>query len=321
MNRSFTIFELVETIEDIPIKIPFKMILTKRHIKNKTYKKILKKTPLKKSIINIMGIEGYRVQLPITTDIIKEKDANYIKTIINSSVNDMINEESILFIFPDELIGFVQELEIPIVDGKLIPFLLLDQVIEKCCNVYPKKMKDIHFVLIDGQDTLTNYCIDLIYSKINYLTIITDRASYYNEITEEIFQETGLIVEIIESPLLQKIESDIIINCDNSQNKAFYFFNKNAFLIDFITQKESIRNILIKRKDLRVIDDLSYVVNNESIDSKLLQAIIFSQNRALRSWMLYGYKSHMLDRINRLFSQYNVKISGLYQYGRKIEFN
>ncbi|TCT14671.1 hypothetical protein EDC18_105153 [Natranaerovirga pectinivora] len=320
MAKGFAAFKLANTLDDIKIKIPFGKLLSDSYIEKTKLKKILLKVPIEISEINIAGIEGYEVQIPITASILKEKDENYIRTIIDDSINQMIDEECHSFVFPEEIMPYVEDKEIVISNGKGLQFLLLDKVIEKCINLSEKKLKELNFVIIDGQDSLSDFCIDYLYDKVNYLTIVTKRPVYFEETKEFIFEETGLAVEVLEDPLNNYIESDIVINCRKEKNKAFYFYNKKAFLIDFVSDKSEIKNVLLKRKDLQVVDDISLKINKIEYDTKLLQAAIFSQNRIFRSWLMYGYKKDMIDRIEKVLSQFNLEVKDLYQYGKKIIF-
>lgn len=319
MKKSFAVFELSDTLEEIPIKVHFKKILPDHYVEKTYYKKLLIQVPLVIHPFSVLGIEGHKVKLPLTSSIIKEKDENYIKTVLIKSINKMVDEEETnMFVFPLELDRYLSDVEVLTADGKQLAFLTLNQIVEQCIKRSPKDPKDIHYVIIDGEDNLAKFCSDFLYEKINYLTILTKRPSYFEDYIDEIYNDTGLAIELIQEPLLEDLNSDIIINCSKEKNKAFYFFNKKAFYIDFLSKREEVRNILLKRKDLQVVDNVSYTVDNQEVDAKILEAAIFSQHRILRSWLFYGYKDDMLTSILRNISHYPIELHHLYQYGRRM---
>lgn len=304
MQKKFTCFNFAESLNDIP----FSMFLKKYRKINSIKKVLLKKVPLKLSIIKMFDVEGFIVQLPLTYDIFYDKDEYFIKNILKESTNLMQDENSIIFIYPHELLPYVVDFNVLVTDNKAIPFFFMNQIIEKCIRYTKKPQKDLHFVIIDGADTLSQYCIDLIYKNINYLTIVTNRREYFEDKINEIFKETGLIVELVTESLQKRLESDIIINCSKENNKNFYYFNKQSIIIDFISSSQQIRNIMIKRKDIIVIDSISLKINGELIDTVLAQAAILTDNRILRRWVFHGYSNDMLDKILQAINHYDFSI-------------
>ncbi|TCK90579.1 hypothetical protein EDC19_2348 [Natranaerovirga hydrolytica] len=318
MEKSFAVLKLTDKFEEIPIKIPFEKILSKDYVYRKKLDKIYSRIPIIKECIEILGVQGYQVQLPLTKDIIKEKGVNYTKRIVDETLDDLTTCGCNAFIMPDEIIEIGREKEVLLSNGKALSFLLMEEIVEKILEVKNLTYKDTKFVLVDGNESVTDYCLDILYDKINYLSIITPRPEYFNEKSEKILEETGLILSILEEPIIDTLESDIVINCSNSQSKAFYFFNKKTVLVDFISEKKHIKNILLKRKDIRLIDEVGVSIHDERYKMDVLQGVVFSQNRVLRSWSVYGYNNEMFDRIKRSLNQYNIQINDLYEYGHKI---
>ena len=312
MGKKFAWFKLVDSLDDIPLKIMFKKYRQESYLK----KKIIKELPLDIEPIQVFDTNGLIVKLPITESIINEKDEEYINTVVEKSTTTMIEEDCITFIYPEPIKQYAKDLNVYYNDKNLVPIFVIEQIIDRCIKKSSSPLKELHFVLIDGENSLIEYCLELIYRKINYLTIVTDRPEYFYSISTEIFESTGLIIEYCTFPLTNTITSDIVINCSFETNKIFYYLNKNAFYIDVLTNKENMRNILLKRNDLRVIDNASIKMNKELINWELCQAAIIANNRSIRRWISSGYKNIEVNNFIKISSQNSLELERLYQYGR-----
>lgn len=56
--------------------------------------------------------------------------------------------------------------------------------------------KQVSMVLIDGNDSRTDYFLYEFLEELNYLTIVTDRQKYFESLQERAFQELGLLIDL-----------------------------------------------------------------------------------------------------------------------------
>lgn len=56
--------------------------------------------------------------------------------------------------------------------------------------------KQVSMVLIDGRDSRTDYFLYEFLEELNYLTIVTERKSYFESLQERAFQELGLLIDL-----------------------------------------------------------------------------------------------------------------------------
>lgn len=56
--------------------------------------------------------------------------------------------------------------------------------------------KQVSMVLIDGDDSRTDYFLYEFLEELNYLTIVTERQKYFESLQERAFQELGLLIDL-----------------------------------------------------------------------------------------------------------------------------
>ncbi len=57
--------------------------------------------------------------------------------------------------------------------------------------------KQVSMVLIDGEDSRTDYFLYEFLEELNYLTIVTERRKYFEGFQERAFQELGLLIDLL----------------------------------------------------------------------------------------------------------------------------
>ncbi|MCT4543378.1 MAG: hypothetical protein N4A63_07535 [Vallitalea sp.] len=312
MFKKYAIIRANKELEDISFRNPFI-----RYFPNKMIRKyIMKKFPLDISEVKYLDNVGLDIKLPIIEKEIE--DEWYIRKIIQLFNSRMLIYNINTIIVSKELGNFKHEFESLIADEKAIQFLYIDKVIEKITNCINKELKDMNFVIIDGDNSKTRYIIDQIYHGINSLTIVTSKPQIFEDRVEEIFNETGLAIAITNNSINQDISSDIVINCNKEQDKIFYCFEEDSYIIDFISSDDKIKNIIIKRSDINIVTGIDMYVDNRLISKELFHGILLNENRLLRSMYLYGYKTNMCDRLNKIKSKYHLTIGKIYQRSQQL---
>ncbi|MCT4599161.1 MAG: hypothetical protein N4A50_14935 [Vallitalea sp.] len=312
MYKNYAIISCSEDMQQIKFTNPLIKYYPNKYI----MKYILKKLPLNVSEVDYLDNKGLEIKLPILPSIFNEEE--YIKAIIEEFNDKLLIYNINVIILSKELQNYRNDFKCLIADEKHVQFLYINKVIEQVINLIHKELKDMNFVIIDGDNSKTRYIIDNIYKDINSLTVITSHPESYEEIVEEIYDDTGLAVQITNYNVNQNISSDIIINCNQDNDKVFYCFSEGSYIIDFVSDENKIRNIMIKRSDINIVTNIDMYVNNHLISKDLFHGVLLNENRIIRSIYLYGYRDTMFDRLNTIKNKYNITIGKMYQRGEEI---
>lgn len=312
MYKKYAVVGCNTELRDIHLRNPFIKLFPQKVLRNY----IINKFPLDIDKMEYLDNEGLDIKLPIIESEIN--DYEYIRYIIEEFNNRLSFYDINTLIISKELNNYRQDFKSIIADEKAVSFLYIDKVIQKIINLKNKELKNMNFVILDGDNSKARFIIDYIYEKINSLTIVTEKPEIFEEQIDEIYEETGLAIGITNYNVNQKIVSDIIINCNSKKDKIFYSFDEGSYIIDFISDEDKIRNILIKREDINIITNVDIYINDHLINKELFHGILLNENRQLRSMFLYGYKTTMFDKISKLKEKYDVRIGNLYQRDKEL---
>ena len=84
-----------------------------------------------------------------------------------------------------------------------LPYLFMREHFDYLRRYGEIPRKQIRMVLIDDMDERTDYFLYEFLEELNYLTIITERKEYFERLQEKVFQELGLLVDLV-SPWEEK---------------------------------------------------------------------------------------------------------------------
>lgn len=312
MYKKFAVLRCAGDIHDLPLSNPLMRYMPKKIRRGH----ILKRLPVSATNIQHLNHTGLDITLPIMEEDLLNSD--YVKEVINEW-----NQKAMLYnvnatILSKELRPFSEDFNGLIANKTNVQFLYMNTVIEKIIERSHKELKDMNFVLIDGDNSRTTYIMNQIYDHINNLTLITSQPDQFEDSIEAIYEETGLAVWVTNYNINQKIPGDIIINCSRDQNKVFYCFDEGSYMIDFISNDDKIKNILIKRSDIRIITEVDMYIEDHPMNKELFHGILLNENRILRSMYMYGYRSTMFEKVQQILGKYQVEIGKMYQRGETI---
>lgn len=307
----FAYLKCAERKEDIFIKSKFLKLLP-QYFKNKY---IIKTNPFIINKIEYLDVEGFEIILPL----IKEELVGPKSQIIIKDTLFKLEEMGVITALTDIELSQTES-KIIFMNGKsLIEFFIFFSI-KKVLKFTGKDIKYIEIIIIDnGDDNSTYNMIDAIYEEINYLSIFTNRPEYFEEYSEKIFCDTGLNLQIIEQNKSALREADIIINLSSSNEFNFdYFYKRGSIYIELSNNKEKTLEILRKRQDINIIDDIVISCDNKSIKNSLLEALLFIKSEFFRNFINCNEYPENKIIVNDIFKSYNLNIVGFCQYGNFI---
>lgn len=299
MPNKFAYVDCFEKEKDIPLPA-----WTKWFGQNFRRKCILKYFPNSLDEIEYAGVEGYHIRLPIVKPIF-EQDEEFVKSIIEILNGHLVNYNIVSLILDASLKPFKNDFKEIVAQGNVLGIIFMVYILEQLHLSKPKKA--IKYVIIDGPSSNTEYLLDTITTNMNALTIVTNEAERYEERLEQIIEETGLAVNIQEKKIGQKIYGDLIIHANPLEEKLYYEYESGAWVIDFLSDFDAIRNMKAKRNDLHFVFDFMIKMESASLHKDQLMAVLMTNNRYIRMAYLHGYKDSMKDKFRKFLEDYPFK--------------
>lgn len=302
MSKKYAYVDCFEEMKDVPLKNPLI-----KYLGDKTLKKyLLNKFPNTIEDVTYAGVPGNYIRIPLIKTLINE-DQEYIKEVIHA-FNDLLENEDVNVLILDEsLMPYRQEFRAIVSNSTSLGLFFIKSILDETKIMLRKKEKDIRYILVDGPSTDSEYVLDHISEEVNTLTLVTDQPKRYEEKLQQIYEDSGLAVQVKNKSLRQKLEGEIIINCSRSYEKLFYCYDENALLIDFLSQEDILYKTKIKRKDLKIINrfDVSYL--EQKWRPEVILGILLSEDRLMRNIYMGGYRYNLKEKIDKVVDRYPLK--------------
>lgn len=305
----FAHIKCANKLEDIYINSKIIKILPK-YFKDKY---IIKTNPFILNEIQYLNTGGYEIVLPFIKE---EIDSFKAITIFNDTLAKLENLNVTVASTDIKIQDFNSK--ILFMEGKNILAFFINQAIKKALKFLERDLKYTEVLIIDDKNNDNTYnIIDAIYSELNYLTIFTERADYFTEYAKKIYADTGLNLQILEQNKSAIKDADLIINLSSNINLD-YFYKRGAIYFDLCGNSEKTIEILRKREDLNIIDDLIMSYNNSSIDNSLLETILYTKYEYFENFVVSKQYPENKNLISNIIKSNNLNIIAFSQHGNII---
>lgn len=239
--------------------------------KKETYRMYIFKRKMRKyrsgKPLKILDKTGKRIILPYTLEELDAMDKAKLKSYMDSIMEE---EQVETLVAEEKLKKYISEKNL--VDGKFLKFLYLKEILENVIRRHSISKKRMKVIVIDSKEIQTEYLLDQIKEDLNYLTLVTHRPEYFKTYIENVYEESGLLISLINKPLASAIEGNIIINLDKEEDKNYRYFEEKGIYIDLseISPKKSY--IIAKRIDITYYNHIIIWIKGEVVDNFLAQA-------------------------------------------------
>lgn len=303
----FAHIKCIDKVENIYIKSKLIRILPK-YFKDKY---IIKTNPFILNEIQYLNTGGYEIVLPFIKE---EIDSFKAITIFNDTLSKLEDLRVTVASTDIKIQDFNSK--ILFMEGKNILAFFMLQAIKKALKFLERDLKYTEVLIIDDKNSDNTYnIIDAIYSELNYLTVFTERADYFTEYAKKIYADTGLNLQILEQNKSAIKDADLIINLSSNINLD-YFYKRGAIYFDLCNNSEKTVEILRKREDLNIIDDLIMSYNNSSIDNSLLETVLYIKYEYFKDFVVS--KQYNKSLISNIIKSNNLNIIAFSQNGNII---
>lgn len=309
--EKFAYLKCAQNNRDIHIKSRFIRFMPK-YFRDKY---IVKNNPIFVEDIEILNVLGYNITVPIFETEIESLKANTVldNTLKNLEFMDVISISSDIPID-------CSKSKIVYMDGKNILQFFLLYSLQKAIKFTDKNIKYAEILIIDGDDEYKTYnTIKSIYDSINYLTLFTYRPEFFKSFAEKIYSDTGLNLQIVEQNKSAIKDADIIINLSADIKVNFdYFYKKGAIYFELSDNIQKELELLRKREDINVIDNISFSCNGKYVENSILESILYVSTICFKDFIDKNLYPENKIEISKFIKSVNLNITGFYQYGNII---
>lgn len=261
------------------------------------WKYLFRRFPYESHQIDVLGRKGMVIELPFTKKQLEEKNSKVLSDIlyrlqIETGSSYLAVERSLEKIFSFEWIC----------DGKNLALYMAEKIIDEIGNWEKIPKKNMHIVILAGDDIYTGFLLKKLGAIYNYITLVAEDEGVYNEYLQMLYAEHGLVVSFLEK---QSVKmgwivplGDVYIDLTGKDNSFCKVFPKDAKILDLLCEKD-IRYYQGKREDIKVYNGFSFGKEKE-IPGGLIQAALGQES----SWLMKG----SLDDYEKLIEALDLKV-------------
>ena len=261
---------------------------------------------------NIVKLQGNRIILPIKEKYkskekkIKTEQELYKKT---KKIIDKANSKKVILSKKVQnlktYVNNIQSLELDIVNGKWLFFMVIPEVLEYI--IQKEKIKkqdtDIHILINDVNDN-TIKLIKIVSKTYKNVYIITKHIEKFKRIEEQILEENGTIIMIMNNKKKSLAKAKIIVNIDFPQELINqYIIYEQAIIVDcygnITINKKRFNGLIIQNYDIDIKDKNKYYLENEKYFTKELYEAEF-------------YKKQPYENVREKIQKDGINISKLF---------
>lgn len=277
-----------------------------KYRKKAYYRRLLEKVPCKEERITLIGKNGLRLELPFDQVELQELPKEYVETYIHKILEQYGIE------------GCYLCRELSFLNGRfdmekrwLLQYLMFPEGIKMFLNEVGIPNKDARFVVIDAGNRKVETILQVILEYANYLTIVTARVDYFKNAVDVVYEETGLMIDVVSLYTQKNIYGNVVINLDKDCYRLYSNFEENAYVVDLHFTDQKLEYLTNRRNDLTILYDYDISVDSQSYNKELLAEIMVRDNWKVSRFVKRNECSLTASEIEFMVKDYNMQIEGL----------
>ena len=248
------------------------------------------------------GEKGDIMMLPFTKEEFDQLEEEYKVSYIEKIIKE--NQIQNLYM-PVHLQKYIKKEDKKILKEyhTILMYMMLPQILELTLYKNGIDRKDLRLTIIDSGDYKVDYVLNRLINDLNHLKIFTDRPEYFSEFVDTIYDDTGLMIDLVSS--LSEIENDHCIIIDLSKSHFRYSSN---IVIDMESNLLKRQYQSAKNKNATIIYDINLRSLNQRIDNELLGFYLLKNHSYMEDFLNGGNNETTTIHLQRIVKKLELKV-------------
>ncbi len=303
----FAYIDFIESMDEINFK--YNIIKKTTNFLLKQYLKLSNEFFSEEILIN--NLKGLSVKIPIIKSEL-DNDRNYTEYMIIKTLEQLKNFDiDIIKVYDKYNFNYEDYFRVSLGNNTFKFFIF--KIIEEGLKIIKKDLKFAEVLIISDNPKEEKLIFDLIYPNINNLYILgnKDFLDEYEILSQNIFEDCGLNVEIIndENNLIKS--ADIIINIKNYNEKLIYRFKKGSIFIDCSFNIVNAEELALKRQDMLVVNNLKLIYNKNILSIQDFEIFLYCTNKEYKNFIDESITNNNTSNILKLSKNIDAEIDEL----------
>ena len=263
----------------------------------------IKRLNFKADEITLIGKKGLRITIPFPEDEVKEIPEDYLDNYIRRILD--------LYDIP----GCYLSRELSFLNSRfdmnkkwIFEYLFFKEGITLFLDKCGIPKKSARFVVIDSGNKKVETILQTILEYTNYLTIVTNRVEHFRNAVEVVYEETGLMMEVVSTYTQKNIMGNVVINLDRDCYRIYSNFEEDAYVIDLEFTDKKLEYLANRRKDLTILYDYDFLIDGQELEKELAAEILVRDNWKLSRFVKRTEMSLTASELQSIVNYYKLQI-------------
>lgn len=263
----------------------------------------IKRLNFKADEITLIGKKGLRITIPFPEDEVKEIPEDYLDNYIRRILD--------LYDIP----GCYLSRELSFLNRRfdmnkkwIFEYLFFKEGITLFLDKCGIQKKSARFVVIDSGNKKVETILQIILEYTNYLTIVTNRVEHFRNAVEVVYEETGLMMEVVSTYTQKNIMGNVVINLDRDCYRIYSNFEEDAYVIDLEFTDKKLEYLANRRKDLTILYDYDFLIDGQELEKELTAEILVRDNWKLSRFVKRTEMSLTASELQSIVNYYKLQI-------------
>lgn len=235
--------------------------------------------------MEINGVQGLEIMIPYPKDFLDSLEEKRKQQFWHKIEKQILSKDITHVVFPQAITYNPFTLLTPI-RGEMVKTLLCGKVLDYLSHrhLLLKPLESIEVGIIEGDIAKTTEVICLLADKVNHITLFSDMPLAYEKLVSELYADTGLSLQVVNTNSSVIETMDIIYSLD-TKRENIEVMKKGSCFIDMM-QKIVYDQIIFHQKLPIIYNDFDILCDNKKISPAILEAMLYAE----------GYLKHMLKK-------------------------
>ena len=165
---------------------------------------------------------------------------------------------------------------LPFADGKRLTNLFAFEGAAEALRRQGKHPEECRYLLVGGNEDDWRVALTSMGNEVNHLSIFTLDPNGAKELTQELFEERGLMTEVFSSPKNAVFsQADVVVCCGMEQRAYEHMLGKGTVWVDLAGNRPVLRRLMEHRTDVVVMDGFFFKKEGMQMEGRMAEAEAF----------------------------------------------
>jgi len=165
---------------------------------------------------------------------------------------------------------------LPFADGRRLTNLFAFEGAAEALKRRGKNPAECSYLLVGGNEDSWRIALTSAGNEVNHLAIFTLDPDSAKELTQELFEERGLMTEVFSSPKNQVFsQADVVFGCGMEQRAYEFMLKDGAVWLDLAGNRPILRRLMEKRPDVVAVDGFFFKKDGLQTEGRFAEAEAF----------------------------------------------